>query len=647
MIMVFLITMKNIVNLLLLLNFFTAFSQSYNGQLEDLFSDYERTRNNQTDSALIYINRAYKIAMKLNNSDWLAKTTYGLGYCYYLKGNDTISFYYSKKAIKHAKKVHNDDVLSRAYTQVGNLYALKNNYSQALKELYKSLKISEKNDSLYDNTILTLTYIGDILVTEKDTIKALENYHKAKYLGEKKSSKRLDRVYSSLGVLYMGTEKDSALLYFKNSLLLYQSNKHMYGEIHSRINIAATILNFKSVNDYPLAFNQLLLANSLAEKYQNKDVLFFTNYFFGVYYETVQKDLLKAKKHYEKSMELIKDGYKNEYIIQLYKSLSRISMKQGDYKTAYELHVKFQQLQDSIFSIEKNKHIHEIQTKFDVEQKNNRIKLLNKENEIKSKQNLWIFITAIILVIFLIIIAYIYRKEARSQKVIRKQDLLLFQKQKESIENQQKLNEIKFLITGQNQERSRVSKELHDGIGSSLAAMKINLSLLNEREVKNKQLNYHINQLNDITKEIRIISHALSIGTDSVKSMVELINDLVEIHQLNKDFRVHLTLFPEDCLDGLAEFEKTSLYRVFQEVFANISRHSQATKVAVNCIRDDANLTIMIEDNGVGFGEGDHSGIGLKNIKERIKELKGEVSIDSVPNHGTTISISLSKNKQE
>src|SRR5690606_26993484 len=111
MIMVFLITMKNIVKLLLLLNFFTAFSQNYNGQLEDIFSDYERTCNNQTDSALIYINRAYKIAMKLNDNDWLAKTTYGLGYCYYLKGNDTISFYYTRNAIKYATKAQNDDIL--------------------------------------------------------------------------------------------------------------------------------------------------------------------------------------------------------------------------------------------------------------------------------------------------------------------------------------------------------------------------------------------------------------------------------------------------------------------------------------------------------------------------------------------------------
>lgn len=639
--------MKSLFYLTLLLCPITIFSQSKTDELELLYTEYERICDNETDSALIYVKQAHKIALKINNDNWLAKTNYGLGYCYYLKREGSLSFSYTQNAVRYAKKSKNNDILSKAYTQIGQIYSLQNNYVKALKELYRSLRISEKTNRLSDNTVLTLTYIGDILVTEKDTIQALTYYHKAKSLGEKNLSKRLDRVYSNLGVLYMGTEKDSAILYFTKSLKLYQSNKYIYGEISSRINIAVTILNFGSKKDYPEAFKQLQKAKNQADQLNNPDVLFFSNYFFGVYYETAKKDVPKAQSYYEKSFELLKEGYKNEYTIQLYKSLSRVSMKQGDYKTAYEFQVKFQKLQDSVFSVEKNKQFHEVQTKFDVEQKSNKINLLNKENEIQSKQKLWIFITALILVLFLIILAYVYKKEASSQKVIRKQDLLLFEKEKESIEQTQKLNEIKFLIAGQNQERSRISKELHDGIGSSLAAMKINLSLLNEREIKNTQLNYHIDQLNDATKEIRIISHALSVSTDSGKSLVELINDLVEIHQLNKEFEMHLTLFPEDCLNGLTEFEKTNLYRVFQEVFANISRHSQATKIDVNCILHEGNLTIMVEDNGVGFKGGNHSGIGLKNIKERIKELKGEVSIDSVLKHGTTISIYLPKNKQE
>lgn len=629
-----------------MLSFSITFAQSDLNKLEDLYSDYAKTCNNDTDSALYYVNRANQIAIAIKNDNWLSKTNYGLGYCYYLKREESLSLLHSRRAIMYAEKSKNDDILSKAYMQIGQIYSLQNDYVKALKELFHSLKISESNESLNDNTVLTLTYIADIFINEKDTLKALKYYHSAKFLGEKKQSTRLDRVYSNLGVLYMGSKKDSAVFYFENAFKLYQQNKNTYGEINSRINLAVTILNFKSENDYLEALNQLKKANYLALRFDNSDLIFFSYYFLGVYYETAEKNVQQAEFYYRKSLELIKRGYKNEYTVQLYKSLSRISMKQGDYKTAYEFQVKFQELQDSVFSVEKNKQVHEIQTKFDVEQKNNRIQLLNKENEIKSKQQLWMFITAFILMFFLIILAYVYKKDARNQKVIRKKDLLLFEKEKETMEQKQKLNEVKFLLNGQNQERNRISKELHDGVGSSIAAIKMNLSVLNESEIRNKQLNQHINQLTHVSQEIRIISHALSLSIDSGKSMVMLINDLVEIHQFNKKMEIHLSVYPEYCFDELNEFQKVNLYRIFQESFANISKHSLATKVEINCTYYDNQLNIMIEDNGIGFEEETTPGIGIKNIKERIKELNGRVNIDSSQNYGTTLTISIPLKQQ-
>lgn len=633
--------------LFLLLQFTIAFSQNKYSSIEHLYQDYKRTCDNNTDSALIFITKAHNIATSIKNDNWLAKTNYGLGYCHYLKREDSLALLYTKNALKHAQISKNKNILSKSYTQIGQIHSLQNNYAKALIELYKSLKISEKSDDLADNTVSTLTYLADIFINEKDTAQALKYYHKAKFLGERKSSKKLDRVYSNLGVLYMGSQKDSALLYFRSALSLYQQNKNVYGEINSRINVAVTILNFKSKNDYSEAFKQLKKANNLALLLKNPDMLFFSYYFLGVYYETAQQNILQAKLYYDKSLELIKKGYKSEYTVQLYKSLSRIARKLGNYKTAYEYQVKFQTLQDSVFSVEKNRQFHEIQAKFDVEQKNSRIQLLNKENEIQSKQKLWIFISASVLVIFFVIIAYVYKKEAKSQKIIREQDLLLFEKERETAEQQKKLSEIKYLITGQNKERARISKELHDGIGSAVAAIRMNLSLLNQNEVKNNRLEQQITNLDDVSKELRIISHALNIGINSDKSLLELINDLIKIHRFERKFEIHMNVFPEYSLDDLDDFIKINLYRIFQEAFTNISKHSQAAKVEINCTLHGDELTIMIEDDGVGFEPGNHEGIGIKNIKERTQELKGKLSIDSGKNHGTTISIHLPKLPKE
>lgn len=638
--MVFLKIMKTFACVILLLCSEVLYSQNKEQRLESLYNDFNRTSKNKTDSALIYIKEAHKIALALNNeNDWLAKTFYGLGYCYYLKREDSISLLYTRKAIQHAKKANNHDILSKGYSQVGQLYSLQNNYPKALKELYKSIEISEKYKELYDNTIITLTFIGDILVTEKDTTHALAYYHRAKSIGKIKKSLKLDRVYNNLGVLYMGTEKDSALFYFENAINLYVKNENLYGEVSSRTNLAVTILNFSDSDKYPEAYKQLQISIKLSKVLKNPDLLFFSYYFLGAYYEKVVRDNSKAQSYYKESIKLLKNGYKNEYTIQLYKSLSRIAMKQGDYKTAFEFQSKFQQLQDSVFSVEKNKQFHEIQTKFDVERKNNKIQLLNKKNE----QQKWILAGASVLMTLLLLIVYLARKKAINQKIIREKELLLFEKEKEFIYQNQKLNEINFLVEGQDRERKRISRELHDGIGSTIAAINMNLFILNQNEVKNNRLNLQIEQLNNVSKEIRVISHALRIGVDSNKTLLELINNLIKIYRLDRKLQVRLTIFPENCLDDLDDFLKMNLYRIFQEVFANISKHANANKVEISVAFHDDEFSIMIEDDGIGFDMEEYKGIGIKNIIERVKELKGGVNIDSAKKHGTTICMQIPK----
>lgn len=645
--MVFLKTMKCYAYLLLFLQSSILFSQTKTQVLEHLYKGYHRTYENQTDSALLYIKQVHSIAVELNDNDWLAKANHGLGNCYYIKRNDSLCLVYTQKAINYAIKAQNDDILSRAFNQKGLVYSFKNDYKNALKYFHKSLKISEDKNILTDNTVSVLSNIADIYIWQQDTLKGLDYYYQAKKIGEKNNSKRIVSVYNNLGTLYMGNKKDSALFYFKKSLNTYYNDNNLYGQINANINIAITYLNFNSTKNYPEALKKLQEANDLANKLNNSESLFFSNFFLGSYYEKVERNNEKAESYYQESLKLIKKGYKSEYTIQLYKSLSRVARKLGDYKTAYEYQVKSQTLQDSVFSVEKNKQFHEIQTKFEVEKKNNRIQLLNKENEIQSKQKLWIFISASVLVLFFIIIAYVYKKEARSQKIIRKKDLLLFEKERETAEQQRKLSEIKYLITGQNKERSRISKELHDGIGSTVAAIKMNLAMLNQNDVKNKRLELQIDQLDNVSKEIRVISHSLNIGIDSEKSLLELIDDLIEINQFDRKFEMHMNVFPEDCLDGLDDFFKINLYRIFQEAFANISKHSQAQKVEISCTFHDDQLTIIIEDDGIGFEPHNPQGIGIKNIKERTKELKGNVHIDSRRGHGTTISIHLPKPPHE
>ncbi|MBP6756749.1 MAG: histidine kinase, partial [Bacteroidia bacterium] len=88
----------------------------------------------------------------------------------------------------------------------------------------------------------------------------------------------------------------------------------------------------------------------------------------------------------------------------------------------------------------------------------------------------------------------------------------------------------------------------------------------------------------------------------------------------------------------------TVLYRVLQELVGNVVKHSEATHVQVQLIRNEKELTMMVEDDGRGFDTAkiaDYKGIGLKNIISRIDFLNGKVNFDSSPNSGTTVVVEV------
>src|SRR5690606_8623564 len=103
---------------------------------------------------------------------------------------------------------------------------------------------------------------------------------------------------------------------------------------------------------------------------------YFTNFYLGNYYEKADINFRKALDYYNKAYDLIKEGFNNESTVELYKRLSKTYHKLGDFDQAYRFQSIQHKLQDSIFSVEKNKEFIETLTKFDVERKNNQIQLL-------------------------------------------------------------------------------------------------------------------------------------------------------------------------------------------------------------------------------------------------------------------------------
>ncbi|MDY0103038.1 MAG: HAMP domain-containing protein [Lentimicrobium sp.] len=221
-------------------------------------------------------------------------------------------------------------------------------------------------------------------------------------------------------------------------------------------------------------------------------------------------------------------------------------------------------------------------------------------------------------------------------------------REKDEALKQERINRLKSAIDGQDQERQRLSRELHDGIGQSLIAVRLKLGAM-ENSVSDKMRPSVVSVIalsDNLIDEVRAISNALMppalVEFGLSAAIRHLCNDLSEIHGITTDFRGEI---PNDILGRKA---RLYLFRIFQEALNNISKHSGATEVNIVSEVKEGSLCILIADNGKGLGPEttcSPKGHGLNNIRERAGLLKGSAEIVSIPGKGTSITIEIPVNK--
>jgi PAS domain S-box-containing protein len=195
------------------------------------------------------------------------------------------------------------------------------------------------------------------------------------------------------------------------------------------------------------------------------------------------------------------------------------------------------------------------------------------------------------------------------------------------------------LITAQEEERHRISRDLHDDIGQRMTALALNLhsietSLESSRPISVEEVKNAIHDLETITKQTRQIFYQLhppSLGTVAFPKVLEAFCASFEYTAgVSVDFNCQMDL-PE-----LNDLQTTVLYRFVQEGFANIAKHAAASRVWISLDYIDRDINISIEDDGKGFDPKNiQEGLGLRGIRERFQILNGSVEIESTPGKGT------------
>jgi signal transduction histidine kinase len=204
------------------------------------------------------------------------------------------------------------------------------------------------------------------------------------------------------------------------------------------------------------------------------------------------------------------------------------------------------------------------------------------------------------------------------------------------------------LMTAQEEERRRISRELHDDINQQLALLAIDIGNLEDDPPPSIEKTQQTFQL--LTQRLAGIS-------DDVRRMAyhyhpSILDDLglpAAVKHLAGEFSVRTgiktIIVQDDTLESLPREIASCLYRIAQESLANVSKHAQASRVELELTSDGQEVTLSIRDNGMGFDldrtRAHHLGLGLVNLRERARSVQGRLEIQTRPGQGTHIAVQI------
>ena len=235
--------------------------------------------------------------------------------------------------------------------------------------------------------------------------------------------------------------------------------------------------------------------------------------------------------------------------------------------------------------------------------------------------------------------AFFYRQQLETQR----------EKEKVLQESEAKLRFLSGqLMIVQEQERRRISKELHDELGQALMFLKFQLTRLSKEKRKTKNdFQSLLNYLDGVIEEVRRLSWDLSPACLEQFGLATAVKNLLE--EFGQHFEIRWSPDEVKGIDHLfPPLAQVNIYRIFQECLTNIGRHAQATQISVNIEQQTNHVFFSVADNGKGFDldevwdrAGRERGIGLAAMQERARLAGGSLEIWSQPGAGTKISFTI------
>ncbi len=330
-------------------------------------------------------------------------------------------------------------------------------------------------------------------------------------------------------------------------------------------------------------------------------------------------------------------------VIQMLKNLYASRKK---YKNAYALMTQYVDITQQINTKQNKKIVKELEVKYQTLEKEKEILSLKeeqiiKESELQRQRTIKkAFLIGFLVVLLPIIgLLVLYFQKLKTQVALNKSQEEVNTQKVYGLMKDQELNLIKATMDGQDKERQRLARELHDSVGGNLASIKLQLS--NTDKTDQQQINI-IKQVDETYNQVRDFSHNLIPKKFQKNPITPLVKEYINNVTNGSDQQISFHPYPENEVDQISPALTEELFKIIQELLTNCLKHAKAQNIDIYLNHHNDSLQLLFEDDGVGFETSKAvEGIGFKNIKARLKSLSGEMFVDSALNRGTVISIDI------
>lgn len=544
------------------------------------------------DSALMLNKQALALSLEIKDKIWIGKTSANLGNNFTNLGSYDSAVYHYETAIRYFEQTGDTVMVARVYDLIQNPYARLRQHDKALQYGKKALSVLRHTD---DPVALC-----NVLINVGSQYAAMKQF-------------------------------DEALPHFKEALTIAQDHNYKAAELTCYLNIGNIHLQRLDADGMKPFFEKALIISRETENMESEAIAIRGM----AYYHLFRRNEKEAYKHILAATALTeKGGFPHQHIKNL-ETMASILFALGRYEEAENTLTKSTELNNTIIGDDVQQATTLLAKQFETEKKEAQIKL--QEASIRQKNTLnYILIGSALALIIILILGY--RNYRHKQK--------LQQAKIDELETEKQLTATEAVLKGEEQERTRLAKDLHDGLGGMLSGIKHSFQHMKGNLIMTpdniQTFERSMDMLDSSIREMRRVAHNMmpealvKFGLDA--ALKDFCNDINLSGALSVSYQ-SIGLDKQKINDTVA----ITVFRIVQELLNNILKHAAAATAIVQVALNNDILSVTAEDDGKGFNISKLSakkGMGWNNIQNRVDLLKGKIDISSSA-EGTSVLIEL------